>query len=65
MQNRALTFARRAWLIGCLSAGTIGGLFFGFAAGGVLGAVACGIGCAFVGLMLGSSIVWLVELLAV
>lgn len=57
MRQQLLTIGRLSWLGLCLTAGLGGGLLFGFNAAGVLGAIARGIGGAFVGLLIGVSFV--------
>jgi hypothetical protein len=52
-----LKFGRIAWLAACVAVGTLGGTYLGFTVGGGLGAVACGLGGAFVGLLVGASFV--------
>lgn len=52
-----LKVGRIVWLGACVTIGALGGTYFGFMVGGVLGGVACGLGGAFVGLLVGASFV--------
>jgi hypothetical protein len=61
--SKPISMGRAVWMIACVTACTSGGVLFGHTAGGVLGAVACGIGGFFVGLLIGASFLNFLDLI--
>jgi hypothetical protein len=56
LPRQLLTIGRHLWMALCVLVGLIVGTAFGYAQGGVLGAIACGLGGLFVGFFFGSSL---------